>query len=218
MNSAFERKVILPRWLAQLTFLLGPKSKRVNAQEGQREAQKRRKISDDDEISLDLRSLRLLNTYGAFGSINLERIEIVFEGTQDGLSWHPYKFKAAVDDPMKRPGWLAPYHLRLDWCRWIESCRGKQSSGLDSTWVLAFTRKLLKGNAGTRSLLAKHGDPFHGSTPPVQIRAELYRYTFAPAPRQRSDPYWLRERVGAYMQPLNLQDVEAKLVDHGFLS
>jgi len=220
MNSTFERRVVLPRFLLRLAGGRGEVEVAEETSETSQSsspAQKRRRLLPEPEISMNLQSLRLLNTYGAFGSVNTERIEIVFEGTPDGRNWFPYTFKAAVDDPMKRPGFLAPYHLRLDWCRWIASCRGRRSNGLAEPWVLSFVAHLLRGDPATRKLLAKGGDPFERADPPLRVRGELYQYVFAPRPRSRADPYWLRERVGKYLPPLGLDEVSARLVDHGLL-
>ncbi|CAE7331486.1 Lipase maturation factor 1 [Symbiodinium microadriaticum] len=217
MNSTFERRVVLPRFLLRLGGRGEAADETSETSQSSSPAQKRRRLLPELEISMNLQSLRLLNTYGAFGSVNTERIEIVFEGTPDGRNWYPYTFKAAVDDPMKRPGFLAPYHLRLDWCRWIASCRGRRSNGLAEPWVLSFVAHLLRGDPATRKLLAKGGDPFERADPPLRVRGELYQYVFAPQPRSRADPYWLRERVGKYLPPLGLDEVSNRLADHGLL-
>ncbi|CAE7280897.1 Lmf1 [Symbiodinium natans] len=218
MNSTFERRLVVPRFVSRIAGAGREETTNDSTETSSSSpAQKRRRLLPDLEISMNLQSLRLLNTYGAFGSVNTERIEIVFEGTPDGRNWYPYTFKAAVDDPMKRPGFWAPYHLRLDWCRWIASCRGRRSNGLAEPWVLSFVAHLLRGDTSTRQLLAKGGDPFERADPPLRIRGELYQYVFAPRPRSRADPYWLRERVGNYLPPLGLDEISARLVDHGLI-
>jgi len=218
MNSSFDRKLTIPGWLCrQVPGLLPDTAGEGGAAADVVEpARKRSRRVDDQEqdesaVTYNLCALRLLNTYGAFGSVNKERIEIIFEGTRDasvaGAEWHPYTFKAAVDDPMKRPGLLAPYHLRLDWCRWIAACRGRRASGVSERWVLSFVAQLLQGSPGVRSLLARDGDPFAGGAPPRMVRAELYLYHFAPPPRTSSDPYWQRTHVGQYLPPQSLEDL-----------
>jgi len=215
MNSAFERRLVI---LPSKVVSFFDQSRGIADQKLESDSVRHGPGSED--VSLDVRSLRLLNSYGAFGSVSIERIEIVFEGTCDGITWHSYKFKAAVDDPLKRPGWLAPYHLRLDWCRWIASCRGRRSSGLQEPWVLSFVAQLLRGDIAARQLLAKKGgDPFEAAgVVPKWIRADLYSYRFAQPPRVLSEPYWLRDRVGSYLPPLNLEDVATKLAEHGLLT
>mmetsp|Transcript_31958 Transcript_31958/g.72924 ORF Transcript_31958/g.72924 Transcript_31958/m.72924 type:complete len:774 (+) Transcript_31958:36-2357(+) len=208
MNSSFDRRITLPVWLCrQMPGLLPQQSA---APEKLEPAPKRSRLESDMGIKFNLCALRLLNTYGAFGSVNKERIEIIFEGTRDegpNPEWLPYVFRHAVDDPMKRPGVLAPYHLRLDWCRWIASCRGRRASGLSEQWVLSFVVLLLQGSRTATGLLARDGDPFAEGGPPKAIRAQLYLYTFAPPPRSASDPYWNRSHVGQYLPPLTLKDL-----------
>lgn len=220
MNSAFERIVTIPLWcLWPLSFLLPRgRGKPDEYPRADRGPEKGPSPPASSSVSFDLRSLRLLNTYGAFGSVNKERVEIVFEGSLGqgaAAEWRPYTFRAAVDDPMKRPRWLAPYHLRLDWCRWIASCRGRRSSGLEERWALAFAGRLLMGDPGVRRLLAAGGDPFEGGPPPAQLRAGLYLCRFAPPQRSAAEPYWLRERVGEYLPPLRLRELAPRLREWG---
>merc|ERR1712151_184068 len=100
---------------------------------------------------------------------------------------------------------------RLDWCRWIASCQGRRATGLGERWVIAFVLKLLEGDPVVRRLLAANGDPFAGKEPPTKVRGELYAYKFAPPPISRMDPYWLRERVGSYLDPLTLSKAKQLL-------
>mmetsp|Transcript_4808 Transcript_4808/g.8295 ORF Transcript_4808/g.8295 Transcript_4808/m.8295 type:complete len:772 (+) Transcript_4808:18-2333(+) len=210
MNSSFDRRITLPAWLCRQVPGLLPLGRAAGAPDPLEPAPKRSRLEVDAGIKFNLCTLRLLNTYGAFGSVNKERIEIIFEGTRDdgpNPEWLPYVFKHAVDDPMKRPGILAPYHLRLDWCRWIASCRGRRASGLTEQWVLSFVAQLLQGSKSATSLLARDGNPFSAGPPPRAVRAQLYLYSFAPPPRSASDPYWHRSCVGQYLPPQTLRDL-----------
>ena len=89
MNSTFERRVVLPRFLLRLGGRGEAADETSETSQSSSPAQKRRRLLPELEISMNLQSLRLLNTYGAFGSVNTERIEIVFEGTPDGRNWYP---------------------------------------------------------------------------------------------------------------------------------
>jgi hypothetical protein len=62
--------------------------------------------------------LRLVNTYGAFGSVGRERNEIVFEATRDEVlgpdtRWQAYEFKCKPGDPARRPCWMSSLPSRL---------------------------------------------------------------------------------------------------------
>ncbi len=149
--------------------------------------------------------LHLVNTYGAFGSITRQRLEIVLEGTPDedpgpDSEWREYEFKAKPGDPRRRPPWIAPYHLRLDWLMWFAA----MSSYHRHPWIVALMTKLLEGDRGVSKLLARGGDPFP-DRPPGAVRARLYRYRFTDrAERRATGRWWERERVGEYLPALGL--------------
>ncbi|MHB8421063.1 MAG: lipase maturation factor family protein [Myxococcales bacterium] len=144
--------------------------------------------------------LELVNSYGAFGTVGKERNEIVFEGTADELGpsarWRPYEFKCKPGDPARRPCFVAPYHLRLDWQIWF-AAMGDVS---DEPWTVHFVWKLLHGDARTLSLLA--GNPFPEG-PPRYIRATLYRYELQP---WGAPGWWLRTPLGEWLPPLSTED------------
>ncbi len=57
--------------------------------------------------------LHLVNTYGAFGSVNTVRLELEIEGTDaatpdERAVWRPYAFRCKPGDPARRPCWTAP--------------------------------------------------------------------------------------------------------------
>ncbi len=147
--------------------------------------------------------LHLVNTYGAFGSVGRERDEIIFEGTSDetigpDTVWKPYEFPFKPGDPMRMPGVCAPYQPRLDWAIWFAA----MSTPGEYPWTLHFVWKLLHNDAGTLSLLANN--PFPGK-PPRFIRAQLYRYQFAP-PGNPTGAWWEQTLVGPWLPPLSVDD------------
>jgi hypothetical protein len=140
----------------------------------------------------------LVNTYGAFGTVGRERDEIVFEGTNDAVitgdtKWKEYEFKAKPGDPNRRPAFIAPYQLRIDWQIWFAA----MASPADYPWTLHFVWNLLENDRNTLSLIA--GNPFPDA-PPHYIRARLYRYRFAPIGDR---DWWKREPVGEWLPPLS---------------
>jgi len=142
--------------------------------------------------------LDLVNTYGAFGSVGRERLNVVFEGTMDqtpddNADWKPYRYKGLPVALDQRPPQVAPYQLRLDWQMWFAA----MSSPEQYPWTLNLVWKLLHNDPGAVSLFADN--PF-ASAPPRYIRAVLYRYTFAP-PGNAEGLWWNRERVGNVWLP-----------------
>jgi Lipase maturation factor len=137
--------------------------------------------------------LNLVNTYGAFGSVGRERLNVVFEGTidevpDDKANWKAYRYKGLPVALNERPPQIAPYQLRLDWQMWFAA----MSTPDEYPWTLTLVSKLLNNDPGAVSLFA--GNPFPNS-PPRYIRAVLYRYSFAP-PGNPDGRWWDRKRVG----------------------
>lgn len=146
----------------------------------------------------------LVNTYGAFGTVGKERLNVVFEGTMDNDStdkadWQPYLYKGLPVLPDKGPPQIAPYQLRLDWQMWFAS----MSSPQEYPWTLHLVWKLLHNDPGAVSLFKS--TPFPGK-PPRYIRAVLYRYAFA-KPGNPQGLWWNRRRIGLWLPPLSADDL-----------
>ncbi|MEU8003995.1 lipase maturation factor family protein [Catellatospora sp. NPDC049111] len=148
--------------------------------------------------------LRLVNTYGAFGSVTKVRHEIVIEGTGDTdpgahTLWREYAFKGKPGDPRRLPPQIAPYHLRLDWLMWFAA----MSPLYAHPWLLALLGRLLTGDRHVLRLL--RADPFPGK-PPVYVRALLYRYRFTTAAERRATgAWWHRTLVEEFLPPVALR-------------
>ena len=148
--------------------------------------------------------LDLVNTYGAFGSVGRERLNVVFEGTNDEVpdekaNWKAYPYKGLPVDLYKQPPQIAPYQLRLDWQLWFAS----MSTADEYPWTLNLVSKLLHNDPGAISLFA--GNPFP-EKPPRFVRAVLYRYSFA-KPGNPEGHYWNRDRISDLWIPaMSLND------------
>jgi len=133
-------------------------------------------ISPHQVMNTSFDPFHLVNTYGAFGSVTRDRMEIIIEGTEEAVvtpttRWREYEFKAKPGNVKRRPPMVAPYHLRLDWLMWFAA----MSEVRYHPWVLSLVVKLLKGDKDTLGLLGYHPFP---ENPPRYIRAELYEYHF----------------------------------------
>jgi hypothetical protein len=152
--------------------------------------------------------LHLVNSYGAFGNITRERNEVIVEGTADAeiapsTVWQEYEFKGKPGDPRRRPPQVAPYHLRLDWLMWFAA----MSPAFGESWLMPFLVKLLVNDRQTLGLLRRNPFP---EMPPLFIRASLYRYRFTTWSEHRTTgDWWVRRRLGLYLQPLRLNPREA---------
>jgi hypothetical protein len=160
-------------------------------------------LSPEQAMNRSFDPFQIVNTYGAFGSVERERHEVVLEGTwDDPLSgdarWLEYEFPCKPGDPRRRPCLVSPYHYRLDWQMWFAGL----SDASREPWIVKLVYELLRENHTVTALLAK--DPFR-DRPPRYVRALLYRYRFAP---RTAAAFWERDLLGEYLRPLSKDDAE----------
>lgn len=171
-------------------------------------------VSPQQAMNRSFDRLHLVNTYGAFGSVGRVRHEVILEGTRSErpdaqADWRAYELPCKPGDVRRRPCWISPYHLRLDWQLWFAAL----SDPAREPWIVHLVYQLLTGDADVTQLFAL--DPFAGK-PPRFVRAELYRYQLA-GPFE--DVVWHRTRVGSYIRPVGRDDPELRdfLMSHGWL-
>jgi len=161
-------------------------------------------LSPGQIMNTSFNRLDLVNTYGAFGSVGRERMNVVFEGTMDetpdeNAHWTAYSYKGLPVALNKRSPQIAPYQLRLDWQMWFAA----MSSPEEYPWTLNLVWKLLHNDPGALGLFADNPFP---NKPPRYIRAVLYRYRFAD-PGNPEGRWWNRERIGnLWLPPLSAND------------
>jgi hypothetical protein len=158
-------------------------------------------LSRHQRMNASFDPLRLVNTYGAFGSITRTRDEIVVEGTDDpepgpDSVWMEYGFKGKPTDPARRPRQVAPYHLRLDWLLWFVPL----STAYADPWLGPFLRGLLDNDPDICSLLGRNPFP---DEPPKAVRVRRYRYRYTTrAERRETGQYWWRTPMGELVRPV----------------
>jgi hypothetical protein len=165
----------------------------------------RNMLSPNQAMNASFDPFRLVNTYGAFGSVSRVRDEVIVEGTDAedldaGASWREYEFKGKPGDVRRMPRQVAPYHLRLDWLMWFLPL----SSRYGERWFVPFLGKLLEGDRQTIGLL--RGNPFP-ERPPRYVRALLYRYRFTTwRERRETGAWWHRTLIGEFVGPIRLRE------------
>ncbi|HVZ96970.1 MAG TPA: lipase maturation factor family protein [Chitinophagaceae bacterium] len=146
--------------------------------------------------------LELVNTYGAFGTVGRERLNVVFEGTDDSnpdsAVWKEYIYRGLPVRPDKRPPQIAPYQLHLDWQMWFASMESPD----EYPWTFNLEWKLLHNDPNALSLFANNPFP---NAPPKYVRAVLYVYSFA-QPDNPKGLWWNRERKGLWLPPVSAND------------
>jgi len=160
--------------------------------------------------------LDLVNTYGAFGWVGQERLNVVFEGTMDdrpddNASWKEYHYKGLPVELNERPPVIAPYQLRLDWQMWFAS----MSSPEEYSWTINLVWKLLHNDPGAVGFFADNPFP---SKPPKFVRAILYRYRFV-RPGDATGNWWARDRLDVWLPAMSADDpgLRALLKREGWL-
>ncbi|KAJ7340273.1 Lipase maturation factor 1 [Desmophyllum pertusum] len=137
-------------------------------------------LSSRQAMNTSFDSFRIVNTYGAFGSVTKERTEVIFQGTrnstiipdENGGVWDEYHFNCKPGDPKKRPCVISPYHYRLDWLMWFAAFQNYQYN----PWLIHLAAQLLVNDEQATSLIAHN--PFANGTAPKFIRGEHFLYKF----------------------------------------
>ena len=160
-------------------------------------------ISPGQIMNTSFDPLDLVNTYGAFGSVGRERVNVVFEGTQatdpdPNTEWKAYPYRALPVALEQRPPQIAPYQPRLDWQMWFASMGTPEQY----PWTLHLVWKLLHNDSLALRLFGANPFP---DKPPRYIRAVLYRYQFA-RPGNPERLWWTREPLGLWLPPLSTED------------
>jgi len=168
--------------------------------------------------------LRLVNSYGAFGTVSEERMELVVKSAHDPIygQWKEYEFKAKPGNIHKRPRFLSPYHHRLDWQMWISSLYPTIDN---SSWMYSFLYKLLQQDKEVIGLIKSDPWAQDKKLRPKYIRVDKYRYKFnynktsieEVAQEGEEHGYWSREYVGKYFPRQGLASLDT-LEDNIFLS
>ncbi|MBS1502598.1 MAG: lipase maturation factor family protein, partial [Bacteroidetes bacterium] len=121
-------------------------------------------LSPEQAMNASFVPLDLVNTYGAFGSVGLERTNVVFEGTMDDTTnnkavWKEYEYKYLPARLDKMPPQIAPYQPHLDWQMWFAA----MSTSDQYPWTYNLVWKLLHNDPDALSLFANN--PFPGKPP-----------------------------------------------------
>lgn len=158
-------------------------------------------LSPQQRMNSSFDPLRLVNSYGAFGVVHEERVELIVSSAADvaGGEWREYEFKVKPGDPNRAPKWISPYHHRLDWQMWIASVVGSPWSGTNR-WIPKFLYKLLQEDEDTLGLL--ESDPWRGDERrPKYAKIDRYAYRFNRSSEKDENghvPYWIREYKGRF--------------------
>lgn len=143
---------------------------------------------------------RSINGYGLFAVMTKTRMEILVQGSADGVTWRDYEFKWKPGRLDHISGWVAPHQPRLDWQMWFASLGNYEGN----PWFISFLVRIMHGEPAVLKLLAENPFP---DAPPKYLRAEAYDYTFTTAEeRAETGAYWKRTYRGLYCPVLERRD------------
>ena len=156
-------------------------------------------LSPGQQMNTSFDPFNLVNTYGAFGTVGRERLQLVFEGTSDQeltpeTQWRPFIYKCQPVDLYRRPCFCSPYQYRLDWQVWFAA----MSEPTQYPWIFNLVWKLLHNDPRALSLF--ESNPFPGEAPHY-IRIRLFKYQFAPLNHPHGQ-WWTRTDLGIWLPPL----------------
>ncbi|XP_041370268.1 lipase maturation factor 1-like isoform X2 [Gigantopelta aegis] len=175
-------------------------------------------MSSRQAMNTSFDNFRLVNTYGAFGSITKKRTEVIFQGTRSNdpsdpsAEWLEYNFKCKPGNVTRRPCLISPYHYRLDWLLWFAAFQNYQYN----PWLVHVAVKLLANDEGTTSLIAHN--PFEGKSPPKFIRVEHYSYKFTKLGSKEAAAgiWWKRKYLKNYLPPISLKTIKPFMREMGW--
>ncbi len=164
-----------------------------------------------------LSPFRLFHGYGVFPPNSSPPLKIIplFEGSRDGVTYLPYRFKFMPCLADSKPPIVAPHHPRIDHLSVYAGSGMSESDYLSAllgagkpygfapfshfTWMHRIVQRLLEGSPEVRALFGT--DPF-GDTPPKYCRVRLN--ALAPASfdhRRKTGEYWHLRELGMLVSP-----------------
>ena len=135
---------------------------------------------------------RLVNTYGAFGSVGKGRYEPIVS-VHNGKEWFELEFPCKPGNVQRRPCFCAPYHYRLDWNIWFIGFKPHQAYLRQrEQWLFTLIHKILDPNLDKRPWLRLldstsnhrlsriYESPLSSSSlsnkAPLMVKVDMYRY------------------------------------------
>jgi hypothetical protein len=138
----------------------------------------------------------------------------LFEGSNDGVTWLPYRFRYLPTSRKEPPGFFAPHHPRFDaaavyatTCVFDASFFGALAGDgtayatyARSSWLERMCQRLLEGDPMFIRMFRSNPFP---AAPPKLMRVSCVALTPARLEVQRATgEYWHERRCGTFVQPL----------------
>lgn len=136
---------------------------------------------------------RVVNTYHLFAGMTERRVEVSFEGSDDGERWKAYRLRYKPGEPDRRPAMVAPHQPRVDFQLWFFTLSNPESPR--NAYVRDILSRICHDPRALAGLWRK--DPFDGRSPRyVRLGYAVYRFTDL-ATLRRTGAWWRVTPVGA---------------------
>jgi Lipase maturation factor len=142
---------------------------------------------------------RIVNTYGAFGSVGTSRYEAIIQ-VHNGTRWIEIELPCKPGDVRRRPCWCAPYHYRLDWNIWFLGFKPHPAMLRQrEAWMFSLLVKLLRGEATPRPWLdlldstssdLLRTQYYDRGSAPLMAKVDMYHYRMKKSLSALVRDYW----------------------------
>lgn len=167
---------------------------------------------------------RLVNTYGAFGSVGQKRYEPIIFVSHDGLEWREVELPCKPGNVTRRPCFCAPYHYRLDWNIWFLGFKPHRSYLKNrESWLYNLLAKILDHESPVEErpwlqLLDRTSSEFliesyqSNKSRPMLAKVDMYEYRMAASlwsilatfTKGESVVWWKRQLEESLIPPVQL--------------
>ncbi|KAL7642489.1 UNVERIFIED_CONTAM: hypothetical protein RMT77_007050 [Armadillidium vulgare] len=177
-------------------------------------------LSSQQIMNTSFDPFRIVNTYGAFGSVTKTRHEVIFKGTHSeelmfpNATWLEYEFKCKPGNLKRRPCLISPYHYRLDWLMWFAAFQRYEQN----PWLVHLAGRLLRNDDEISGLIEYNPFLDENRKPPLYIKADLYLYNYAPigSAEAARGQWYKRKYVRNYLPPVNLKLLKSVFREMGW--
>jgi hypothetical protein len=131
---------------------------------------------------------RIVNTYGAFGSVGEARYEAILQ-VHNGTGWTELDFPCKPGNVRRWPCFCAPYHYRLDWNVWFLGFKPHRGMLRQrESWMFSLAQKLLQSSIepgeprpwldllDSRSSDLLRTNFYDRGSAPSMVKVDMYRY------------------------------------------
>eukprot|EP00804_Cyclotella_cryptica_P017944 CCRYP_001300-RA/>CCRYP_001300-RA protein AED:0.02 eAED:0.02 QI:0/1/0.5/1/1/1/2/260/680 len=176
-------------------------------------------------MNASFNSFKLVNSYGAFGSVGKARYEPIVSLSNDGTNWTELEFPCKPGKIDRRPCFCAPYHYRLDWNIWFIGFKPHEAMLQQrERWLYSLLQHILADSAQSDrpwlSLLDKSARDLLENGPMRYAKVDMFGYKMKESLwnilmkklRGLEVHWWHREFEETLIPPVQLHEVSRSLM------